>query len=365
MYWIQSSVIWGRGDNGLIPEIHGVLSQVLKDRSLDWRTCFTDVRVEPPEGSRIVVECSDREVLEDVGQRLSGWAAGEGMTMEFVGLPDPKETFPEVLVAAGSVADVRRSSAHSAELLTQIVCGDAVRPLKTAGDWVLVRLDDGYVGWVRSWHLKGITRHEQGIFAAKARHRVRENVVQIHENPDSSALAVAEAVVGTPVVAATCPIKGWRRATLPDGNAGYVRSRSLEKKITRSPVSRESLAVWGLRFLGIPYVWGGTTPKGFDCSGLVQRIFRLHGVLVPRDSDQQALFGRAKNVGDTRELEAGDLLFFGRSADQITHVAMYLSNGLFLHAFGKVRVNALSATHLLFEERLVSDWQGTRDPLSM
>lgn len=348
----------------MIRKIHDTLERVLSDRSVDRRTCFTEVRAEPPDGTRIVVESSDRGVLEEVERRLSGGAAADGLTVDFVGLPDPKETFPEVLVAAGSVADVRRSSAHSAELLTQIVCGDVVCPLKTAGDWVLVRLDDGYVGWVRSWHLKGTTRREQGVFAAAARHRVRENVVRIRENPDGSALAVAEAVVGTPVEAEACLARGWRRATLPDGNAGFVRARVLEKRITGSPLSRESLAAWGLRFLGIPYVWGGTTPKGFDCSGLVQRIFRLHGILVPRDSDQQALFGSPKNTGEASELEAGDLLFFGKSADQITHVAMYLSNGLFLHALGKVRVNALSETHPLFDQRLVRDWQRTRDPLS-
>lgn len=363
MFWIPGCGIWGGVNSAVLQEIHDTIAHVLKARFLDWRTCFTHVRAEPPEGRRVVIECSDRGVLGEIRRRLSGHEWMEGVTLDFVELPVGNGAFAEVVIAATSVADIRRSPSHAVELVTQVVCGDAVAPLKQEGDWVLVRLDDSYIGWVRSWHLKGLSRREYDEFDAKARHRVRDNMIQILETPEDSALPVSDAVVGTRVVVESCPRRGWRRVTLPDGRQGSARARGFEERLSSSRISRENLAVTGLRFIGIPYVWGGTTPKGFDCSGLTQRIFRLHGMLIPRDSDLQAGFGRAKIAGTIDGLCTGDLLFFGKSPAQITHVGMYLSNGLFLHAHGQVRVNALFPAHPLFEERLVSDWQLTRDPL--
>lgn len=348
----------------MLQEIHEAIAQSLKARSLDWRTCFTNVLTEPPEGRRVLVECSDREVLGDIRARLAGREGTEGRVIGFVVLPRSEDRFADVVIAATSVADVRRSPSHASELVTQIVCGDAVLPLKQDGDWFLVRLDDSYIGWVRSWHLKGLSRQEHEERRALARHRVRDNVIEILESPEESALPVCDAVVGTPLASETCPRRGWRRVTLPDGKRGFARARGVESRLVSSRLSREDLAATGLRFIGIPYVWGGTTPKGFDCSGLTQRIFRLNGILIPRDSDLQAGFGRGKPVGAVGELSTGDLLFFGRSPDRITHVGMYLSNGLFLHSYGQVRVNALHPAHPLFEPRLVGDWQVTRDVLS-
>ena len=118
-----------------------------------------------------------------------------------------------------------------------------------------------------------------------------------------------------------------------------------------------------MRFLGIPYLWGGNTPKGFDCSGLIQRIYRLQGIVIPRDSDLQSRFGEAKEIGHVDDLDTGDLLFFGKSETQITHVAMYLSNGLFLHAYGQVRVASLNPGHPLYDSKLSADWKCTKNTL--
>ena len=199
-------------------------------------------------------------------------------------------------------------------------------------------------------------------FRKTAKHRVLDNVLQIYTEADERALPLCDAVVGTPLVARASGRRGWRRVRLANGREGFVRGRGIEAIPRTRRISRESLSATGMRFMGIPYLWGGNTPKGFDCSGLIQRIFQLHGVVVPRDSDLQSRFGREKTVGHPEALETGDLLFFGKSREQIGHVALYLSNGLFLHAHGQVKVGAVDSTHPLFERKLVGDWQATRDP---
>ena len=150
-----------------------------------------------------------------------------------------------------------------------------------------------------------------------------------------------------------------------DGRQGHIPHAAIEKRPARKrSVSRERLAVTGIRFLGVPYLWGGNTPNGFDCSGLIQRVYRLNGLLLPRDSDMQALFGKQKTGLDPRALQAGDLAFFGRAVQHVTHVAMVLPDGLILHAYGQVRVNSLDPSHALFAPDLAATWRSSRDPLS-
>jgi len=150
---------------------------------------------------------------------------------------------------------------------------------------------------------------------------------------------------------------------MPDGRAGFVRSVDLERRPSGRRATPGRLIATGLRFVGIPYLWGGTTPKGFDCSGLVQRIFRLNGMILPRDSDMQARFGRERAVAGPRDLVPGDLVFFGRAEGTITHVGLVLSEAKFLHAYGQVRINSLDPAEDGYDSGLASIWRLTRDPL--
>jgi cell wall-associated NlpC family hydrolase len=250
-------------------------------------------------------------------------------------------------------------------LVTQIIYGDAVEPLKQEGDWFLVRLDDRYIGWIRSWHLSELSPSQQEDYVDRARHRVAVNHAVVLRDPDADALAVTDLVIGTPVDVRTCGRRGWRAVRLPDGKEGFVSTRSVEKTPVRKRISRKALSATGLRFLGIPYVWGGTTPKGFDCSGLIQRIFRLNGLVIPRDADQQSRFGKEKPAGAAQGLAPGDLIFFGKTEGKITHVGMVLPEGLFLHAHGQVRVGSLDPRSQLYDAKLVNDWRTTRDVVSI
>ncbi len=342
-----------------VQTLNDIVAETLAERGLDGRRCYTSVESVPPDGRRVIVECSDAAVLDAVRQRMGKGSPG----VELCLLPSRRERLPSGLVVASSVADVRKEPAHAAELITQMIYGDSVEPLKMEGDWYLVRLDDAYLGWIRSWHLAILSPREQESFARTAGHRVAVNNAEVLAEPSPEALPVSDLVIGTVLRAQSCGRRGWRAVALPDGKDGFIKSREVEPLSMRKHVSRDRLAATGLRFLGIPYLWGGTTPKGFDCSGLMQRIFRLNGALLPRDSDLQADYGRLKPHRQPDALQTGDLLFFGTSNSQITHVAMMLPDGLFLHAYGQVRVGSLDPRHRLYEANLHKIWQLSRDPL--
>jgi cell wall-associated NlpC family hydrolase len=236
-----------------------------------------------------------------------------------------------------------------------------VTPLKAEGEWVLARLDDGYIGWIRDWHLRAWSGAQRDAFAGRARHRIRSNHAEVLTAADGAAAPLAQLVVGTPVVAGATAGRGWMPVELADGRSGFIRKAHLEAT-PRGRATPARLAKTGLRFVGIPYLWGGNTPNGFDCSGLVQRIFRLNGILLPRDSDMQARFGKERRVGDPSELEPGDLVFFGRSDDAITHVALVLPDQTLLHSYGQVVVNSLDTSSDRYSARLASIWRLTRSP---
>lgn len=272
----------------------------------------------------------------------------------------PTPGMPELMLIVSAVADVRREPSHKAELVSQAIQGDVVTPLKAENEWTLARMDDGYIGWIRDWHMDTWTTVQAQSFSEAATHRIKSNHCVVLESAGGTPMV--ELVAGSRLVVGERSSRGLVNVRLADGRAGLAPRSALEPLRKRRPTP-ERLAKTGLGFLGIPYLWGGTTPNGFDCSGLIQRVFRLNGVLLPRDSDQQALFGVERPNPTPSELVPGELLFFGKSRDSITHVGLVLPDRTFLHSYGQVTVNAIDPSHPRYSQRLASIWQLTRDPL--
>lgn len=146
---------------------------------------------------------------------------------------------------------------------------------------------------------------------------------------------------------------------LADDRMGYIRASSVidyeqwGKKLT--PVA-EKIEQSGKYLLGVPYLWGGTSTKGVDCSGFTKTVFLLNGQMLNRDANQQADQGEPIEPGkDFANLKKGDLLFYGRKAEEgkserIVHVGIYLGNREYIHSSGKVRINSFDPNSPIFDE---------------
>ena len=339
-----------------LKRMYEAIAAAEKECGLDWR--FSYAKLIPREAAVFEIELTCEEVWRTLPRRLEGFSvreaeggrvslvSGDGLTVRLT-LLAPDRSRP--LWVVSSVADVRRESAHSAELCTQLIMGEAAHLLKTEGDWHLVCLGDGYHGWIRSWYVHETDAGEVAAYGNGARTLVTANVGYILSAPDEKSLPVSEAVAGTRLIAA--PASGsFRAVALPGGRSGFMREEFCADVDARLEPDRERLVQRSMRFLGIPYLWGGTTPKGFDCSGLVQRVFLMEGVALPRDSDRQALVGAFIPRESIESVAPGDLLFFGEGG-KVGHVAIGMGNARFIHAYGEVRINSLLAGDDRYDER--------------
>jgi cell wall-associated NlpC family hydrolase len=188
----------------------------------------------------------------------------------------------------------------------------------------------------------------------------QELISGLREEPKRSSVCVRELLTGT-YLPTKKKIKNWLQVGLPDGTDGWMPSSSATRSNrNREYVSSEEIISTAKKFLGISYVWGGRSTKGFDCSGLTQTVFRLHGIELPRDASLQWRCG--EDVGkDTGEFVEGDLVFFSSRENRITHVGIYLADEeSIIHSSGFVRISSLNPSHALYDERLSSIFVGAR-----
>ena len=170
--------------------------------------------------------------------------------------------------------------------------------------------------------------------------------------PDVQSQTVSDLVAGD-VLAFDAAESFYFRVIYPDGRKAYIpleQGKDFNEWLDKASPTAENLIKTAKTMLGLPYLWGGTSFKGVDCSGFMKTVFFLNGVIIQRDASQQVNYGGliATDKGYDR-LQPGDLLFFGRKAkgsvtEKVTHVGMYIGNQEVIHASGQVRINSLDST---------------------
>lgn len=307
----------------------------------DRRTTVWDVMVEGDDRSVRLTGATDAgEALPEL--RTAAESAGAAFEVER--LPDPSIGEAIRAVAHRSLAHLRAEPRHAAELVHQMLLGEEAMVLQSHDEWLRVRTADPYVAWVHGGSvIRRVPSDPDGLRAWLDERRFEDDawiVVErsafAREGPEPDAAAVCDLVQGG--IVRTGEIQGNAHAiVLPDGCSGWVRGDAVvpaSRLAERFPLTPAAALEHAAQFLGLPYLWGGVSEKGFDCSGFVQRACALHGFRLPRDSDQQALVGEVVDPGpDWEAVEDGDLAFFSEREDgRVTHVGFLAAGGRLLHA---------------------------------
>jgi cell wall-associated NlpC family hydrolase len=217
-----------------------------------------------------------------------------------------------------SIVPLRVEPSDSCELVSQVLYGELFKVLEQRKSWSRIRLAfDKYEGWIDNKQYLEIDednyktlKQQDHILSTDLIEYVQDENQQLYTIPMGSSLNGLELLKHT-----------------HDGN-------SIASKQEKSHVIKTAFT-----YLNAPYLWGGKTPFGIDCSGFTQMVYKLNGYAILRDASQQATQGIALSF--IEESEPGDLAFFDNSEGHITHVGIIMEDNYIIHAHGKVRIDRL------------------------
>lgn len=254
------------------------------------------------------------------------------------------------------LADARREPRDDAERVTQALMNTPATVVDGGDGWARIRLPD-YEGWVRDEALAAAPRPTGQVLVM----REPRALASVHESAAGQLVLYASTVL--PMVDED-GAHGRVRVALPGGGRATLAAEDVELRPANDPFpwrGAEAAVSFALRFLDTPYLWGGVSVDGTDCSGFAQLCWRLAGGSIPRDAHQQ--FDALTYLVARGELEQGDLLFFG-SDGVITHVALSLGGERYIHAKGepesRVLVNSLDPASPDYQPRVAALYMGAR-----
>lgn len=225
-----------------------------------------------------------------------------------------------------SVVPCRLEPSGKSEMVTQLLFGELYTVLEQADDWLRIRhASDGYECWISIKQHSTLSESDFNALRHSNMALCSDLVQVVHNRLNFSSFPIT--------LGASLPF--LNHAELRIGNSEFsfdgAYARSEEKKTVRDIIDT------GLLLLNAPYLWGGRSPFGIDCSGFTQVIFRLNGYQLPRDAYQQVELGVPLSF--VEEAEPGDLAFFDNEEGTIVHVGLLLNNQQILHASGAVRID--------------------------
>lgn len=265
-------------------------------------------------------------------------------------LPEnPLGTTPYGVVTV-SPANIRSLPGHSQELATQALAGTPLRLMKRQENWYFVQTPDHYLGWLEEGAFKPFTHEEFSIWQQKPKVVFTGLSGSVLGQAESKGRFIGDANAGD-IFVFRGDRSNFAEVEYADGRVGFIYKVQLVpfyNWLETRDASVENILNTAQDLLGRPYLWGGTSSKGMDCSGFTKTVFFLNGIILARDASQQVRSGQLITTTlDWQKIKAGDFLFFGTSAtskspEKVTHVAMHLGDGKIIHSGdGRVQVQSL------------------------
>lgn len=243
-------------------------------------------------------------------------------------------------IADLSITPIRQERSERSEMVSQMLFGEVYEVLEIEEKWLHIRLiHDDSQGWIERRVFKKVDEVYVQKYRASDQLIMGEVFNLVVKKGDwENRLIVAGSVL---------PFYDAYTKKMFLGDEEYVVLGALREVGIES--LRELLIQYALMYYNAPYLWGGRTPKGIDCAGFVQMVYRLAGFSIPRDAEKQVSEGQILSF--LEEAQPGDLAFFGDTSGSITHVGILWEQGRIIHASGRVRIDKIDH-HGIFNEEM-------------
>ena len=290
-------------------------------------------------------------------------------------LPDSAVGNQQFAVARNAVINIRSTPKHSAELGTQALLGMPLKVLDKKGDFYRIQTPDQYISWVDKGGITRMNANKINAWNQAKKIIFTKNFGYAYANTNDESNIISDITLGG-VLKYISEDNRFYQVAYPDNRIGFIKKEESAiynywlQNLVATPTNIESVSK---TMVGFPYLWGGTSSKGMDCSGFTKMVYLMNGFIIPRDASQQINAGKTVDSNLTFEgLEKGDLLFFGRKAttekkQRVVHVGIWLGNDKmeFIHASGNVHINSLDETQTNYDAFNKNRYLGSKRYLSI
>lgn len=285
-------------------------------------------------------------------------------------LPDSVVGENRFAVAKNSVINIRSEASHSAELGTQGLLGMSLKVLDKNGDFYRIQTPDNYISWVDKGGIQLMNETEINQWNASKKVLFTALFGFVYAQKDVEKSIISDISLGG-MLQYIAEDAQFYQVKYPDNRMGFIKKSDAvlyDSWLENWIPTKESIEEIAKKMEGFPYLWGGTSAKGMDCSGFTKMVYLMNGFVIPRDASQQINAGkRVDEQLNYSDLEKGDLLFFGKKATEnskqkVTHVGIWLGNDKqeFIHASGNVHISSMDKTQPHFDEMNKNRYLGSK-----